>query len=180
MPMTTEVQQESQESQLTRQQLRDQIRQQVREHVQMAKEQAAAAREEAAMAKEHARLAREQASMRSEHTAATQMATGAGMRHGQEIPREAVDISIAFFVTVALVILGLPLLRAFGRRLGAPVPAPVADPDVDARLTRIEHAVQAVAIEVERIGEGQRFTAQLFAKAGGDPALASRKPASGS
>jgi hypothetical protein len=91
--------------------------------------------------------------------------------HNKEIPPEAVDISIAFFVTLALVILGLPLLRAFGRRLGAPVSAPVADPDIEARLTRIEQAVQAVAIEVERIGEGQRFTTHLFAKAGLQPAL---------
>ena len=33
------------------------------------------------------------------------------------IPQQAVDISIAFFLTFALVIIGLPLARAFARRM---------------------------------------------------------------
>jgi hypothetical protein len=41
-------------------------------------------------------------------------------------------------------------------RQGA-VPADVTD-----RLERIERAVEAVAIEVERISEGQRFTTKLL------------------
>jgi hypothetical protein len=32
------------------------------------------------------------------------------------------------------------------------------------RLARIEHAVDAIAIEVERISEGQRFTTQLLSE----------------
>lgn len=35
---------------------------------------------------------------------------------------------------------------------------------VEERLARIEHAVDAIAIEVERISEGQRFTTQLLAE----------------
>ena len=38
----------------------------------------------------------------------------------------------------------------------------VARPDVSERLTRLESAVDAVALEVERIGEGQRFVTRLF------------------
>ena len=34
---------------------------------------------------------------------------------------------------------------------------------VDQRLERIEQAVDAIAIEVERISEGQRFTTKLLA-----------------
>jgi hypothetical protein len=34
----------------------------------------------------------------------------------------------------------------------------------DARLERIELAIDAVAIEIERIGESQRFTAKLLAE----------------
>jgi hypothetical protein len=34
----------------------------------------------------------------------------------------------------------------------------------DARLERIELAIEAVAIEVERLGESQRFTAKLLAE----------------
>lgn len=34
----------------------------------------------------------------------------------------------------------------------------------DDRLSRIEHAVDAVALEVERISEGQRFTTRLLSE----------------
>jgi hypothetical protein len=36
--------------------------------------------------------------------------------------------------------------------------------DVAGRLERIEHAVDAVAVEVERIAEGQRFTTKLLSE----------------
>ncbi len=39
------------------------------------------------------------------------------------------------------------------------------DEELAARLTRIEHAVEATALEVERIGELMRFTARLQAPA---------------
>ena len=34
----------------------------------------------------------------------------------------------------------------------------------DPRLDRLTHALDAVAVEVERIGEGQRFVTQLLAE----------------
>lgn len=34
--------------------------------------------------------------------------------------------------------------------------------DAEARIERIEHAVDAIAIEIERISEGQRFTTRLL------------------
>jgi hypothetical protein len=34
----------------------------------------------------------------------------------------------------------------------------------DARLERMEHAVDAIAIEIERISEGQRFTTRLLSE----------------
>ena len=36
--------------------------------------------------------------------------------------------------------------------------------DVEGRLERIEQAVDAIAIEMERIGEGQRFVTKLLAE----------------
>lgn len=39
----------------------------------------------------------------------------------------------------------------------------------DARLERIEHAMDAIAIEVERISEAQRFTTKLLAERAGQP-----------
>jgi hypothetical protein len=84
------------------------------------------------------------------------------------IPPQAVDISIAFFVMFAFVIVGLPLARAFARRMdrrGAAAPASELAP----RLDRIEQAIEAVAIEVERVSEGQRYTTKAISELRGLP-----------
>ena len=50
--------------------------------------------------------------------------------------------------------------------------------DTDHRLERIEHAIDAMAVEVERIAEGQRFVTKLLSDRGqervGIPASQSR------
>jgi hypothetical protein len=43
----------------------------------------------------------------------------------------------------------------------------VHDVESTQRLKRMEHAVDAMAIEVERISEGQRFLTQIFARGEG-------------
>jgi len=45
------------------------------------------------------------------------------------------------------------------------LPSRSADSALEARLERIEIAVQAIAIETERIAEGQRFTTKLLTAA---------------
>lgn len=45
---------------------------------------------------------------------------------------------------------------------------PDLSPDVQDRMTRIEQAVDAIALEVERMSEGQRFTTRLLAERFGD------------
>jgi hypothetical protein len=79
------------------------------------------------------------------------------------IPKEAVDISLAFFFTVAAIIILLPLARAFARRMdrrgGAAAQVPA---EVSAQLEHLNRAVDAIALEVERISEGQRFTTRLL------------------
>jgi hypothetical protein len=46
--------------------------------------------------------------------------------------------------------------------------APPADPQqlaaLEARLARMEQAIEAVAVEVERVSEGQRFVTRLLAE----------------
>ena len=81
-----------------------------------------------------------------------------------QIPREAVDIAIGFFITCAVIIVGWPIARALGRRFerrGAPLAVEAGMTD---QLQRIEQAVEAIAIEVERISESQRFLAKLQEK----------------
>jgi len=82
-----------------------------------------------------------------------------------DVPPMAMEVVRMFFVTVAVIALGIPIIRAFTRRFErGPAPPPVAPPDVVDRLQRIEQAVEAVAIEVERIAEAQRFSAKLMAE----------------
>ena len=38
------------------------------------------------------------------------------------------------------------------------------DPELVARLTRVEQIVESTAIEIERISEGQRFTTKLLSE----------------
>jgi hypothetical protein len=80
------------------------------------------------------------------------------------IPPQAVDISIAFFITIATIIIGLPIARAIARRMDRrPGPAQIPT-DVSAQLNQLNQAVDAIALEVERISEGQRFTTRLLSE----------------
>ena len=69
-----------------------------------------------------------------------------------------------FFFTIILVTLGLPLVRAWVRRQDRVPVLPPVNPAHEARLDRIEHAIEAVAVEIERISEGQRFVTRLLAE----------------
>jgi hypothetical protein len=80
-----------------------------------------------------------------------------------QVPEGAVIISVAFFVMCAVIAVGLPIARAFSRRMDRRnATAPAADTETRARLERIEQAVDAIAVEVERISEGQRFTTKII------------------
>jgi hypothetical protein len=84
------------------------------------------------------------------------------------IPPQAVDISIAFFVSMAFIIVGLPIARAFARRMDRRGETGSAS-EIAPRLDRIEQAVEAIAIEVERVSEGQRYTTKSIAELRGLP-----------
>ena len=79
-----------------------------------------------------------------------------------DVPPEVVDISIAFFLTMAAIIIGLPLARAFARRMDRRGGAPQIPGELTAQLDQLTQAVDAIALEVERISEGQRFTTRLL------------------
>lgn len=82
------------------------------------------------------------------------------------IPEEVAVMSVVFMLVVLL-----PLMIAFSRRIwrrGAGVALPK---DLTERLNRIEEGVDTMALEVERIGEGQRFVTNLLIEAGPPRAL---------
>jgi hypothetical protein len=66
---------------------------------------------------------------------------------------------------IVITILGVPLVRVLARRLDrrdtGPAPALAK---IEERLGRLENGIDAIAVEVERISEGQRFTTRLLAE----------------
>ncbi len=83
------------------------------------------------------------------------------------LAQRAENIAVTFFVAMAFIIVGLPIARAFARRMdrGATRGMDNAIPaDLSERLTRIEQAVDSIALEVERVSEGQRFTTKLLSE----------------
>lgn len=139
-----------------REQLREQIRQTVRD-AQIAAEQAT---KDAA----RSRGQNEAIVVPAPQRGPTVTVTGVPSLPPNLIPPEAAQISIAFFVVIGAIIIGLPIMRALGRRIerGAPVAAPIPV-EVRNQLLQISQSVDAIAIEVERISEGQRFAAKLLA-----------------
>lgn len=62
---------------------------------------------------------------------------------------------------VVTLILGFPVVRLITKWL-EPRPVPPRElSNISGRLEKIEAAVDAIAVEVERISESQRFTARL-------------------
>lgn len=76
-------------------------------------------------------------------------------------PEEAI-ITFSVFLGISTVILAVSWARRLWKRAGmviAPVPQVLAD-----RIGRIEQAVDAIAVEVERQGEGQRFLTRVLSE----------------
>lgn len=83
---------------------------------------------------------------------------------GGDIPDNVAHVATAvtFFVFV-------PIAIAIARRIwkrGSYTPAPhqQISPQIDQRLERLEQGVDAIAIEIERITEGQRFVTRLLSE----------------
>jgi hypothetical protein len=73
---------------------------------------------------------------------------------------------------VTTLAVGVPLVRALAKRWGNEGQQPRLPAEVLARLERMEQAIDSVAVEVERISEGQRFTTKLLAERVREPAAA--------
>jgi len=52
----------------------------------------------------------------------------------------------------------------FRRRRQPSVTSPESTHRIETRLTELQHAVDSVAVEIERISEGQRFTTKLLSE----------------
>jgi len=142
---------------VSRDQLREQIRQTVRDATQAAQEAVNAAADAKGAAQ-------------SGHNIVVPLPppppgqSGTLVSGPPEIPPQVEPISIAFFAMIAIIVVGLPLMRAIARRIDkgsqAPPPIPL---EITNQLQQISQSVDAIAIEVERISEGQRFTTKILA-----------------
>ena len=74
-----------------------------------------------------------------------------------------VIVAVVFIVAVTTVLRTIAAMFFSWRRQPAAADR-LASPMADARLSRLEQAVDAIALEVERISEGQRFTTKLLSE----------------
>ena len=78
-------------------------------------------------------------------------------------------VPLGAFACAIILAIGVPLARAYSRRMDAESKNPRLPTEVTQRLERMEQALDSVALEVERISEGQRFTTKLLSEGrGGD------------
>ena len=76
-------------------------------------------------------------------------------------------IPIVLFTVGPLTAILYPIAKAHARRIERSGGEPRMLPDdVAARLERMEQAIDSIAVEVERISEGQRFTTRLLSERG--------------
>jgi len=94
----------------------------------------------------------------------------AGFSQNQVMALSVLSIIFIFFPIAA------GISKAFWRRSNKPAIPPQALTETAQRLERLESSVDAIAIEVERISEGQRFVTKLLAEGQSAHALGSGAP----
>lgn len=76
-----------------------------------------------------------------------------------------VPVALFAFLSVASLAMS-PIFRAIGKKMEGRQLPPDAfqNSELSDRMERMEHAVDAIAVQVERIAEGQRFTTKLLSE----------------
>jgi hypothetical protein len=75
-----------------------------------------------------------------------------------------VFVALGFFASAAYSINAIARAAVAHRKEASKLDRDSTSPLAEARLARIEQAVEAIALEVERISEGQRFTTKLLSE----------------
>jgi len=84
---------------------------------------------------------------------------------------EDIIIPIAGMCMIVVLAIGVPLIVMLGKKWQRDAERPKLSDDVSPRLERMEAAIDAMAIEIERISEGQRFTTKLLTERQKEPAM---------
>lgn len=96
--------------------------------------------------------------------------TRAGANFGGFTDNQVMALSVLSILFIFFP-LAIGLAKSMWRRSNRPAIAPQALTETAQRLERLESSVDAIAIEVERISEGQRFVTKLLSEGQGAPAL---------
>ncbi len=86
-------------------------------------------------------------------------------------PPQEVFFLAGLFIMVVMLPLSIAISRRIWRRGAAPQQAAHMSREMDERFSRLEQAMDAVAVEVERVGESQRFVAKVLSEEGSPRAL---------
>ena len=73
-------------------------------------------------------------------------------------------IPIVLFIMMGVTAIGWPIARAIARKMDRESLQPKIPLELQGRLERMELALDSIAVEVERISEGQRFTTKLLSE----------------
>ena len=82
-------------------------------------------------------------------------------------------VPIALFVCIAASAIGIPIARAYARRVERGARDEAMPMELKTRLERMEQALDSIASEGEPLSQAQRFTTQLL---GADPQAQSLTP----
>jgi hypothetical protein len=83
-----------------------------------------------------------------------------------DIPDNVLALSIVFTLFVMFP-LAITLARNLWKRGTRKVVMQQSSPETNERLERLEQGVEAIAVEIERVSEGQRFVTKLLAEGAG-------------
>lgn len=110
-----------------------------------------------------AALREQLASLPAARVASTSQSFGVTGSNVTRIENNMVPIAIVFTIFV-LAPIALSISRLFWKRASMPRQAVVQSPENAQRLERMEQAIDSIAIEMERVSEGQRFVTRLLSE----------------
>lgn len=84
---------------------------------------------------------------------------------------DAIAALSGVFTLFVLAPIAFAAARMMWKRATSSAPPPAMSVDASRRLERLEQGMDAIAIEIERVSEGQRFVTRLLSETHGSPAL---------
>lgn len=87
---------------------------------------------------------------------------------GNDMPDNVLALSVVFTLFVLFPV-AFALARNLWKRGSRPHAVASSSPETNERLERLEQGVDAIAIEIERVSEGQRFVTRLLSEAASVP-----------